>query len=165
MPQTSLTAHDEERILEHGIGVMKDIFAQLSSIYDQLRIKVLSMIAAQLVLLGFVFTDWDLSKVHYSVGAWVIFGIAVLLQAAPLAIMMWVLSPIEWSIPGDSGLYKDVKQKYDNYIEYLNVVHAEFATCVDKITKPISKRSKAFNFVLYTLSLSIIVLLVLKNGG
>lgn len=165
MPKTKLTQSQDEKILEHGVAVVSGIFEQFSSIYDQLRVKVLSMIAAQLVIVGFIFSDWEFEKYNFSVGMWIILGIAVLLQAIPLALMMWILSPMSWAIPGSVDLYKDTKSKYDNYHEYLEVIHDDYAQAIGLIQKPINRRSKAFSYILYALSLSVIMLLVLKNGG
>lgn len=165
MPKTKLTKAEEIRILEHGIHVTEGIFAQFSSIYDQLRIKVLSMIAAQLVIVGFIFNDWELSKVNFSVGEWIVFGIATSLQVIPLGLMMWILSPISWLIPGNVELYENPKNKYDDYHEYLQEHHKDYSECISGISQPVNKRSKAFSYVLYALSLSVIILLVLKNGG
>lgn len=165
MPKTKLSKKDSERILEHGIGVMKGIFAEFSSIYNQLRLKVLSMIAAQLVIVGFIFTGWNLAEVNFSGAVWIIFGMAVLLQVVPLVLMMWILSPVNWLIPGNSEMYNGIDEKYDDYEEYLKKLHKDYAQCIGAVQKPVNRRSVAFSYVLYSLGLSIIILLVLKNGG
>lgn len=165
MPTTRLDDDEKEQILEHGIGVMDNIFYQLGMIYDQLRVKVLSMIAAQLALAGFIFSDWKLTLMTYGPDEWIIFGIAVLLQAIAMAMMLWILFPSRWSIPGSSSFYEAPNDDYDSHIEYLTKLHKDYKSCIDCVKAPIDKKSKAFTYVLYSLSLSVILLLVLKNGG
>lgn len=165
MPTTRLDDTDKEQILEHGIGVMDGIFYQLGSIYDQLRVKVLSMIAAQLALAGFIFSDWRLSQVSYGVDEWIILGFAITLQIIAMGIMLWILFPSRWSIPGSSSFYEKPNEDYDSHLEYLTRLHKDYKLCIDRVSLPINKKSKAFAYVLYSLSLSVILLLVLKNGG
>lgn len=165
MPTTRLDDDEKELILEHGIGVMDGIFCQLGMIYDQLRVKTLSMIAAQLALAGFIFSDWRLTATTYGVDEWIIFGIAVFLQATAMGMMLWILFPSRWLIPGSSSFYEAPNQDYDSHIEYLTKLHNDYKSCIDCVKAPIDKKSKAFTYVLYSLSLSVILLLVLKNGG
>lgn len=162
---TNLLDSDKILILEHGTTIMSGLFAEFSSIYDQLRVKVLSMLGAQLVILTFIFSGWALSEVNFDVSKWIFFGIAVLLQVIPVIVIFWILSPLEWLIPGGSDTYKDMSKKYDDYLEYLEKIHEDFAECINVISKPVSKRSKAFTVVLYAVSVSTIILLILKHGG
>jgi hypothetical protein len=139
------------------------MYDDLSNMYDQLRIKAVSIVvgeiavAAILVSLGKFTPPTD----YYQLILWVI---SLLLFAGSFIILLWTISSLDWLIPTDIQSSKNVLRLYPTEKEHMEYIFDEYVTCINYINPRISKRSKAFNLSLYLL-LSSVILLIVTFGG
>jgi hypothetical protein len=72
---------------------------------------------------------------------------------------------MEWKIPLDIMSAGELLKKYPTEAEYLEYIYDDYVECVQHCLPRVQKRAARFNWTLYLLAASAIILLVMKFGG
>ncbi len=140
------------------------MYEQISNTYDQLRVKAVALIAGEVALVAFIFTTSKLTiPVEYYGRIFFFTGIVSLITS--FGFLFWTISALDWKMPTDLFDSDEIIRKYPTEKEFLKYVHHEYVISISHCLPRVDKRAKRFNWTLYLLAASAIVLLVIKFGG
>lgn len=151
----------DEQILEHGLEIMKNIYDGFVNDYTRTHTALLGLFAAGVTISAFILTGWDFkSFILLPVDKiFLIIGIGFILFS------FWNLQHTIDSFvlpkPGDVDKYKNLK-KYKNYVDYLKVMHDDYAECIRYVSRPINKRNVRFSLWMRTTFIGIVSLIIVK---
>ena len=137
---------------------------QTNNDFDQLRMKSLAMIAGVLALATFIFSSDSLRIPHEYYGC-IFFFLGVGLFVGSLGMLLWTVGAAEWKTPGNAESPQRLRTDNANYVRYLERVIDDYNQAVTDNIALVTKRSKRFNWALYLLALSSMMLLTMKFGG
>ncbi len=154
---------ERKKILRTAIEELRRVCEHVSNIYDQLRIKALTVMAGEVAIVSFMFAGEGVPIPEAAYGRIFYFAGVLLLSGAFLA-LLWTVSPLEWKIAYD--LYSsDELKKFNTEVEFLEYLNNDHRTAVTHCMPLVGKRAKRFTWTIYALSLGVIILIVIKYGG
>ncbi len=157
-------ATERERILEAAIVEQQHTFARVSNIYDQLRLKALAVLAGEVAMITFLFSGDGVALPEETYGKLFYYtGVVALLFA--FGLLMWTISPLLWKMPYDTYSSKDLISKYKTKLAFLEYLNDDYMEAINHCSSNVSRRSKRFNWTIYTLCVGVTILLAIKYGG
>lgn len=150
-----------EGVLELTIEEQRRVYDWISKGYDQLRLKLLTILGGGLGALTFLYSSGELfipttdvsGKIFY------FFGLAMTLGA--VGVLIVALKPLDWEFPTEN---KDIAEldKFETRYDYLVYIKDRYQICYEINISAYNYKQKLFNYALYPLIFGIIILVVLK---
>lgn len=164
-PQTLRSEDDEEiRVLKLALSEYRHVYDHVAKGYDQLRIKALAMLAGEVALGTFIFSSSTLIVPREYYGK-VFFFSGIFFLLASLGIILSTLRSMDWKIPSDPDDVQALKTKFSTEKDYLKFIVDDYLMCIHFCKNLSEKRVGRFNWAIIALSVSAIMLLVIKFGG
>lgn len=160
-------AGDNTKILQASIAEHRSNYGHISNIYDQLRIKALALIAGEVAIVTFLFTNWNFRELLHDSDRIFFFFTGVGLLGLAFTILLWVISTVEWKVPHNISNAKTLlgdknHNTEESFLEYLN---DDYATVNNFCNTLVSRKCRRFNWTLYLLAAGVIIVMVIKFGG
>lgn len=166
---TSITETDTEevKILHISLEEQRRLYDNTGHIYDQLRIKSLTLIAGEVAIVTFLFTGWNVHKVL--VGSDRIFFLfaGIILMAMAFTLLLWTISTVSWKMAHDFSKAQQwfVDKNRNTERAFLEYLHDDYCHVNAECLKIVSSRCTKFNWSLFMLSAGVIMVMVIKFGG
>lgn len=162
---TTTTTEDEKKIevLKSSIAEYQRIYSSVSNIYDQLRIKTLALIAGEVALLTFIFTDNFAFPGNYYIRVLLFAGIACLIGAA--GIFFWIISGLDWLFPYEFMTADKIHKRFATKLAFYEFLNDDYIVAVTHNKTPVILRAKRINRAIYLLAAGVTIVLVVKYGG
>lgn len=163
----AISEDDKIAILESSITEQQRLYDIISNIYDQLRIKALALIAGEVAIVSFLFTNWDFDKALIGSDRTFFFFVGVIFLGLSLGALLWIISTVDWKMA--HGLNK-AKELFDNsnhntkasFLEYL---HDDYTNVNRYCSGLVGNKCRKFNWTVYLLAVGVIIIMVIKFGG
>lgn len=159
---------EETKVLQGSIDELRRTYDHITNIYDQLRLKALALIAGEVAIVAFIFTDYTNSKNFVPVGTdrQVIFFGAIAALGLAFGFLLWVISSVPWKLAHDTVKSGKLHKDYSTHKEFLEYLNDYYCDVLDYCNKLVSNKCKKFNWVVYLLAAGVILLLIVtKLGG
>lgn len=158
---------DREQIIELSLAEQRSTYNIVSNIYDQLRIKALALIAGEVAIVTFLFTNWDFWKLVSGGDRLVFLFAGIFLLGAAFALFLWIISTVQWVMPHDGRTAKDWEKdkNYPTYYSFLQYLHDDYISANNHCEKIVSNKCKKFNWSIFLLAGGVIIIMVIKFGG
>lgn len=155
---------EEAAVLKLALSQYEHVYDNINNSYDQLRVKALSMIAGELALGAFIFsTDTLVIPTEYYGIIFYFAGIISFILS--FGIVISTITSITWKVPGEPDTGDGIVEKYPEESAYLKFIIGQYVECIDHCMEVVDRRTGRFNWALYLLSGSAIMLLIIKFGG
>lgn len=158
---------DKLEILKVSIKEQQSIYTHINNIYDQLRIKSLALIAGEVAIMTFLFTNWDLKKSLHDGDRVFFFFSGVVFLALAFGLLLWIISTVEWKIPHTLESSKELLSNKNRNTEqkFLEYLHDDYTNVNKSCMKLVSDKCKKFNWTVFLLATGVIIVMVIKFGG
>lgn len=153
------------KILTISLDELRKFYAHFSNTYDQLRIKALTMMAAEVAIVSFLFSDQNAAAIPTDADRRFFYFAGIIFLGVAFAFMLWTISSLKWMIPHDLYPSEAIYKKYKTEIKFLEYIHDDYIECINLCLPSVDKRAKRFNWTIYLLASGVIILMVLKLGG
>lgn len=150
-------------LLRISIDELKSRYAILNSIHDQLRVRVLAMLTVVTGFSAYVYANFkdtlpeDLNSISLSV-----IGLGALVYT--IFILARLLRSTEWTLPMDIPVIKNAYLIHGTELAYLQYVQDEYISAVDDNRNTTTMRAKLFDRAIISLVISVIIVVILKEG-
>lgn len=158
------------KVLKIALEELRRVHDHITNSYDQLRTKALTMIAGEVAIVAFLFSDQNAKLIMPHDLAGIIFfltALSGLLSAFLLLIRS--IAPGTWYVPGDMEEIEQINNGSDNRYEtdekFLLFLRKDYLESSYKCIQIINRRANWVNWGLYILLASVIILIALKYGG
>lgn len=142
---------------------MRCFFNHVSNIYDQLRLKALAVLAGEVAIVTFMFTDKGIA-IPDAIDSRIFFFAGVLLLCLAFASLLWTIAPLEWKIPYDQYSSENLK-KFKTQEEFLEYLNDDYCIATRHCLPLVSHKARRFTWTIYMLATGVIILMVIKYGG
>lgn len=150
----------EETLDDIAIAELRLLYERLTSLYDGIKIKILALIAGEVAIVPFIFSDGfpDIQSSQEGV----LFGIGAVLFAVSFALLLWAISTADWLVPFAVTDSRKVKELYPTPEKLKAFIKEDYEISAEDCLKRIRVRAKIFNITLWLLVIGLIILFVLK---
>lgn len=159
-------------VLRIALDELRRVHDHISNIYDQLRVRILALLAGQVAIVTFLFSGNketrinipadDAGRIFLSIGA------ASMILAFTLFVYL-IASTRGWPIPGDMDEIEQIDNgldnRYDTEEKFLLFLRKDYLNGNRECMKILSRKAIKFNLALYLLLAGAIILLIIKYGG
>src|SRR5581483_10491751 len=95
------TDTEKIKILKISLDELRRFYDHVSNIYDQLRLKALALIAGELGIVGFIFSDASTRHIPRQVDTQLFYFAGIIFLALAFGSLLWTISSFSWQIPHD----------------------------------------------------------------
>jgi hypothetical protein len=162
-----MATDDKLEIIKASIKEQKRIYDHTSNIYDQLRIKALALIAGEVAIVTFLFSDWNIKKVIHDADRQFFFFAGIVLLGLAFAFLLWIISTVAWKIPHNLNKANQLMSDKNNNTEqsFLEYLHDDYTTVNAHIMPLVDHKCQRFNWTIFLLAAGVIIEMVIKFGG
>ncbi len=160
-------AHHELQIIKTSIEEQKRIYDHTSNIYDQLRIKALALIAGEVAMVTFLFSNWNFRKSIHDSDREFFFITGIIFLGLAFGFLLWIISTVEWKMPHSLSKAKQLLGNKNNDTEqsFLEELHDDYTSVNGYIMPLVGHKCKKFNWTVFLLAAGVIIIMVIKFGG
>lgn len=149
-------------ILEISIRELSSKYAVINSLHDQLRAKVLALLAV--IIAGATYMYSDLKIMPAEQYGKILFILATVTLLAVFAMLLKCISSVDWHSPVEWKEIQRAENIYDSKLDYLKYIRDDYITAVRGNAAIVAAVANRFNQAIYLLSISAIILIVIKGG-
>ncbi|HKR81890.1 MAG TPA: hypothetical protein VJR27_02730 [Candidatus Saccharimonadales bacterium] len=165
MPIVEPDDKEKIKILKISLAELRRFYDHVSNIYDQLRVKSLALIAGEVAIVTFIFSDSTAREIPDSAALRTFFFAGILFLILAFSLLLWTISSFPWQISHDLEDSQKLYKKYEAEKDFLEYLHDDFIGAIGECLPRVEKKSKRFNWTIYLLAAGVIILLVIKYGG
>lgn len=154
---------EKVEVLEIAIRELTNKYNFYNTIHEQLRVRVLALIAAAVAGATYIYSDLGTLIPTQRYG-FVIFIIATVLLGVVFFMLLQLIQTIMWESPVEVKETERCLDSYDSKLQWLQFVKDDYITAIRGNSAIVAKRAKMFNNSVYLLIISAIILLVIKGG-
>jgi hypothetical protein len=163
---------ETEVILQVALDELRIVHEKISNVYDQLRIRILALLAGQVAIVTFLFSGDKDERIHLPLetSGKIFLAIGILCMILAFILFVYLIaSTRDWPIPGDMNEIEQINNgndnRYDSLEKFLLFLRKDYLEGNRECIKTIAKKATKFNLALYLLLAGVIILLVIKYGG
>lgn len=158
--------NDKVQVLETNMEELRRLYDRLTSLYDNIKIKVLALIAGELAIVPFIFSE-NARLMPSELYGIIFSSIGIACIALSFGLLLWAISTADWLVPLDLKESHKLHERYKNKQEYLEYLKSDYEECIVHCLKKIKTRAKIFNVTLMLFSAGAFIIFVLKymHGG
>jgi len=158
---------NKHEILKTSIEEQRRLYDTTSNIYDQLRIKALALIAGEVAIATFLFTDWDVRKILIGSDRIFFFFTGVVLCGLAFGFLLWIISTVPWKMAHnfDTAQAWFSDKNHNSHTSFLEHLHDDYCNVNKYCANIVTKKCEKSNWAVFMLSAGIIILMVIKFGG
>lgn len=150
-----------ESITQLAIEELKQINELYNKSYDQLRTRVITIMAAEFALLGYLYRDpgeWFIPDNIYGI---ILYAVGWLCLIVSFTALLLGLNSTTWYYPME---IKDLKKlRYKTTEDFLGEIKDEYLLTIELNTIPYEKKQRLFKFGLYALIMGGIILMAISQ--
>lgn len=141
---------------------LRRLFDHLSSNYHTLKNRVLGLIAGEVAITSFIFSDGGFRFSEFTSAERIFFFIGGGLLSVAFGQLIWIIATADWQIPMSPEDSKDLYKRFNSKLDYLEHIKKDYENCINFCLGKVSLRARVYNRTLFVLSGGIIIMLVLK---
>jgi hypothetical protein len=162
---------NDKELLEITLLELRRLHGAITQSFDNLRGKALALLAGEVAIVTFLFSASDGKQkafFHDQVPTYgiVFYGLGIALLGVAFLIFLYVISTVSWHQPPEEKDVANITDRFNHdplkFLEYLKDEYIESINHCGKIT---STKAIRFMWGVYSLSLGIFIILMLKYGG
>jgi hypothetical protein len=161
---------DYKELLTLSVGELRRLYDHVSTSFDNLRTKGLALLAGEVAIVTFLFSADGSHKAllaHQTPVYGIIFyGVGIFLLALAFLALLYVIASVPWKHPPDHQDVVNLTDRFnDSPIKFLEYLQREYLACISHCAGLLTVKAKRFMWAVYSLSLGIFIVLMLKYGG
>lgn len=150
----------EETHTDIAITEMRLHYERLTALYDGIKVRILALIAGEVAIIPFVFSDGfpDVKSAQEGI----FFAGGMVLFVVSFSLLLWAISTADWQMPFGTVDSRSSERLYPTSAKLKRFLKEDYESCSESCLKKIKVRARIFNVTLWLLVASLLILFVLK---